>query len=72
MKQYHIGLSRRGKTMVIETAGCIDFLGCEIYDYMGERIITKRKLNEGRYGLLDIMKARRPEVYGPLKYAVVE
>lgn len=72
MKTYHVGLSKRGKTMVIETARCVDFLGCEIYDYMGERIITKRQLNESRYDLLDKMKSRRPEVYGNLIHAVVE
>jgi len=72
MKSYHIGLSKRGKTMVIETATCVDFLGCEIYDYMGERIVTKKHLNACRYGLLDEMKSRRPEVYGNLIYAVVE
>ena len=72
MRQYHIGLSKRGRAMVIETATCVDFLGCEIYDYMGERIVTKKHLNDCRYDLLDKMKARRPEVYGSLKYAVVE
>lgn len=69
---YHIGLSKRGKTMVVETAHCVDFLGCEIYDYMGERIITKKQLNASRHDLLDKMKSHRPEVYGNLKYAVVE
>ena len=69
---YHIGLSKRGETMVIETARCVDFLGCEIYDYMGERIVTKRELNLNRYELLSHMKNVRPEVYGNLKYAVVE
>ena len=72
MKQYHVGLSKRGKTMVIETATCVDFLGCEIYDYMGERIITKEKLKASRYDILDKMKAIRPEVYGELTFAVVE
>lgn len=71
MRTYHIGLSKRGKTMVIETATCVDFLGCEIYDYMGERIITKKQLKASRYDLLSKMKARRPEVYGSLIYAIV-
>lgn len=71
-KTYHIGLSKRGKTMVIEMVRCVDYLGCEIYDYMGERIVTKKHLNDCRYDLLSNMKAQRPEVYGNLKYAVVE
>lgn len=71
MRTYFIGLSKRGRTMVIETASCVDFLGCEIYDYMGERIITKKQLNASRYDLLDKMKAIRPDVYGNLTYAVV-
>ena len=70
--QYHIGLSKRGKTMVIETRSCVDFLGCEIYDYMGELTVTKKQLRESRYNLLDKMKACRPGVYGDLRYAVVE
>jgi len=72
MKQYHIGIGKRGKTMVIETASCVDFLSCEIYDYMGERMVTKKHLNDCRYDLLSKMKYRRPDVYGGLKYAVVE
>lgn len=69
---YHVGIGKRGRTMVIEAVTCVDFLSCETYDYMGERIITKKQLRDSRYDLLDKMKARRPEVYGGLKYAVVE
>ena len=72
MATYHVGLSKRGSTMIIETAHCVDHLGCEIYDYMGERVTTKKQLKESRYGILSMMQARRPDVYGNLKYAIVE
>uniref|UniRef100_A0A6M3LE23 Uncharacterized protein n=1 Tax=viral metagenome TaxID=1070528 RepID=A0A6M3LE23_9ZZZZ len=70
--RYYVGLSKRGQTMVIQATTSRDFLDCETYDYFGERIITKKQLRESRYDLLDKMKSRRPEVYGDLKYAVVE
>jgi len=69
---YHIGIGKRGKTMVIQATTCVDYLSCEIYDYMGERVITKKQLNESRYDLLSKMKDRRPDVYGGLKFAIVE
>lgn len=69
---YHIGFSKRGKTMVIEARRCIDFLSCELYDYMGQREITKKQLRANRYQVLDLMKQRRPDVYGRLKFAVVD
>ena len=69
---YHIGLSKRGRTLVIETAKCVDYLGCEIYDYMGQRETTKAQLKKNRYQVLHLMKQRKPDVYGNLKYAVVK
>ena len=71
-KTYHIGLSKRGETLVIEACRSIDYLSCEIYDYMGERITTKKSLYENRYGLFEHMKKERPEVYSKLRFAVVE
>jgi len=68
---YHIGLSKQGKTMVIEARRNIDYLDCEIYDYLGLREVTKKHLKAHRYELLDLMKAKRPHVYGKLRYAVV-
>lgn len=69
---YHVAFSKRGNTMVIETAKCVDYLSCEIYDYMGQRETTKEQLRKNRYQLLELMKKKRPEVYGDLRYAIVE
>jgi len=72
VKQYHIGFAIRGKSLVIQAARCVDFLDCEIYDYMGVRETTKAKLNANRYDVLRLMQARKPNVYGKLKYSVLE
>jgi len=72
MNTYHIGIGKRGKTMVIEACRCIDFLSCEIYDYMGERVTTKKELYQKRYDILEMMKRRSPKVYKDLRFAVVE
>lgn len=69
---YHIGIGKRKDTMVIQAARCVDFLSCEIYDYMGKRETTKTKLRECRYQVLDMMKRQRPDVYNGLRFAVVE
>ena len=58
--------------MVIEARQSIDYLSCEIYDYLGERETTKKKLYEHRYRLLALVQAERPNVYGNLKFAVVD
>ena len=72
MKVYHVGFSKRGKTMVIEARENIDCLSCELYDYMGQRETTKQSLNNNRYLILAEMKKQNPKVYGNLKYAVVD
>ena len=69
---YHIGLAKRGQTLVIEARRNKDYLSCELYDYMGEREVTKQQLEERRYKILEKMKAQRPDVYGDLRYAVVD
>jgi len=71
-RQYHIGFGKRGRTLVIEARRCVDYLDCEIYDYMGVREITKRELNQNRYEILRIAKGMNPDVYGELRYAVVD
>lgn len=71
MRQYHVGLGKRGKTLVIEAHGSVDYLSCEVYDYMGQRETTKAQLRANRYDILRLMQERRPQVYGKLKYAVV-
>lgn len=72
MRTYHIGLSKRGETLIIQAVGDKDCLDCEINDYLGAFSMTKAKLRQSRYPLLDIMQLRNPRVYGNLKYAVVE
>lgn len=71
MRTYHIGLSKRKKTLIIEAQTSVDCLDCEIYDYMGEREITKKKLRENRMQILAEMQKQRPQVYSGLKYAKV-
>lgn len=71
-KIYHIGLAKRKNTLVIQAVRCVDFLSCEIYDYMGERETTKMQLYKNRYEILDHLKQTRPNVYGSLRYAIVE
>jgi hypothetical protein len=69
---YHVGLGKRGKTLIIEAVKYIDFLSCETYDYMGERETTKKSLKNNRYKILELAKKNNPKVYGKLKFAVVE
>lgn len=69
---YHIGLGKRGETLVIEARRSVDYLSCEIYDYLGQREVTKRHLREHRYNILALAKLNNPDVYGNLKYAVVD
>jgi len=69
---YFIGMGKRKKTLVIQACESLDYLSPEIYDYMGEREITKAELYKNRYKILEMMKQERPKVYGNLKYAVVE
>jgi hypothetical protein len=72
MKTYHIGFCKRGSTLVIQAVEDKDLLSCEIYDYMGERVITKKELHANRGMILDFAKSGKPAVYGNLKRAVVE
>ena len=69
---YHVGISKRNNTMVIQACKCVDFLSCEVYDYMGKRETTKTSLRENRYSILQMMQAQKPDVYGNLRFAVVE
>ena len=72
MATYHIGFGKRGKTFVIQATRSVDCLSCEIYDYMGERIVSKNELRRNRYDVLKDAKRMNPSVYGPCLYAVVE
>ena len=68
---YYIGIGKRGKTLEIEAVRNKDFLSCEIYDYYGEREVTKQHLNNNRYNILALLKKQKPDVYGNLRYAIV-
>ncbi len=69
---YHVGLAKRGRTLVIEARRCVDYLSCELYDYLGQREVTKSHLREQRYNILAMYKHAKPDVYGDLRYAVVD
>lgn len=69
---YYIGTNKRGKTLIIEARRNVDFLSCDIYDFWGQRETTKQSLKTKRYELLDYLKETKPDVYGTLKYAVVD
>ena len=69
---YYVGTSKRGKTLVIEAVKDVDYLSCELYDYYGQRETTKQSLKTKRYELLRRLQETNPDVYGTLKYAVVE
>jgi hypothetical protein len=43
---YHIGLVKRGRTLLIEVADTVDQLSCETWKYLGERETTIAKLRE--------------------------
>ena len=68
---YYIGTCKRNKTLVIEARRDKDFLSCEVYDYFGQREITKVQLRKNRYGFLAYLKQIKPSVYGKLKFAIV-
>lgn len=69
---YHVGFSKKGKTLVIEATTSIDYLSCEIYDYMGQRETTKKQLHNNRYEILKLAQSNNPDVYGNLRYAIVK
>ena len=70
--EYHVGLVIRGRTLVIQARQSVDFLDCELYDYMGPRETTKRRLYANRYEILKLAQANRPQVYGRLRWAIVD
>ena len=68
---YYVGVSKHKNTLQIEAVHNKDFLSCELYDYFGERDITKKELKARRYRILHQLQLERPKVYGGLRYAVV-
>ena len=72
MKVYHVGTGKRGRTLIIQARRCVDFLDYETSDYWGECKTTKGWLTAHRYVLLDILKRTKPEVYGDLRFTIVD
>lgn len=69
--EYHIGLLRNKRTLVIQASQNVDCLSCEITEYMGLRETTKKELRRNRYTILNLLKRDNPRVYGALRFAVV-
>jgi len=42
MKNYHIGLIHRGKSFIFQYSQSKDGLDCEILEYFGQRLTTKK------------------------------
>ena len=56
-KTYHLGFyrgytSRTKNTVYFQARRCIDFLSCELLEYIGERVVTKKHLEEHKTELL--------------------
>lgn len=64
MKTYHVGIHASGTTAVFQYRRCIDFLSCEILEYLGERATTKAavkaRLKEGYAGILKELNDKHP------------
>lgn len=52
IKTYHIGLLKQGKTIIVQCRKCIDYLSCELWEYIGERVTTKTRLKGIKGALL--------------------
>ena len=69
---YHIGLGKHNKTLIVYACKDIDYMDCEVYDYLGEREITKTKLKKDKPAILEYAKKINPKVYGGLKFIRIE
>lgn len=74
MRIYHTGLLQRGRTAVFEYRQSVDFLSCEILEYLGQRESTKAaarsRLKECKQSVLDGLNARYPG--RNFKFAIVD
>jgi hypothetical protein len=56
--QYHVGLLKAydgpgdGKTVIVQMNRCIDCMSCELWEYLGVRVITKTAMRKTRKQLL--------------------
>ena len=58
MRKYHIGLRKNKDQVVVEVRKDIDFLSCELWEYMGLRENTKSNLKENKVSLLSAINER--------------
>lgn len=49
-KVYYIGTIKRGNRVILQARTNVDYLSCEIHDYFGARLTTKKDL-KNRKGL---------------------
>jgi hypothetical protein len=70
-RRYFIGISKDRNTAVIEARRDKDNLSCELYDYFGERMTTKRQLKQNAAEFLAYLKTYRPNVYGSCTKLIV-
>jgi hypothetical protein len=54
-KLYHIGFIKHKDTLIIQARTVKDTLDCELWQYHGEHLTTKRKLYAQRYAIRDIV-----------------
>ena len=58
MTVYHVGLCKdyrkgKGNHVTVELRHSIDFLSCELWKYLGERVTTKQHYKDHKYAILD-------------------
>ena len=58
MRKYHIGLRKDENRVVVEVRKDIDFLSCELWEYMGLREDTKSNLKQNKLSLLSAINER--------------
>jgi len=49
---YHLGLIKSGETVILQAVREKDFLDCELWQYLGHRLVTKKFLKEKKLDLL--------------------
>jgi len=64
-KPYHVGWYMRGRTAVFQFCKDIDFLNCEIVEYLGKRAVTKagvkNTLPKHKAKIIDILSSKYPK-----------
>lgn len=71
--KYYIGttLNKNKTRVILEARRNKDLLSCEIYDYFGERLTTKKNLNKTKNQFLAYLKTWKPDLYGNCKTIIV-